>query len=343
MHSRSYLFDARPDLPLFVSAKQYWDPATSSRDADAYTLIFTHGTGFPKEIWEPCLEDIMAHVPEGMLKVNDVWIIEAPNHGEAALLNEPVLSSSYRPVFRQEDYAHAIHALLSGFGTGVNVDFSKRRLLGIGHSMGTTSLMLTLTRSPPPQWSALVLIEPMLFPRGPDSLNVQDILVKAALKRRDSWASAEEAKRLMLSKTQWRIWEPRVFDRFLEYGLRPLHRDQPFGPVVLTTSPSNEAACLNDGHGATRSHTLFPSVVKRVPVHLIYGASPSYIPAAVREDVVNNLSGGKDRLASVSMVANAGHLLNVTHPTELARTIYDALALTWAQSRSDNHHEKARL
>lgn len=60
----------------------------------------------------------------------------------------------------------------------------------------------------------------MLFPRGPDSLNVQDILVKAALKRRDSWASAEEAKRLMLSKTQWRIWEPRVFDRFL---VRSIH------------------------------------------------------------------------------------------------------------------------
>lgn len=39
-----------------------------------------------------------------------------------------------------EDYARSIHLFLSGLGTGVDVDFTGHRLVGIGHSMGAVSL-----------------------------------------------------------------------------------------------------------------------------------------------------------------------------------------------------------
>ena len=41
---------------------------------------------------------------------------------------------------RWEDNARLIHAFLSGLGTGVDVDFRKHRIIGIGHSMGANSL-----------------------------------------------------------------------------------------------------------------------------------------------------------------------------------------------------------
>ena len=35
-----------------------------------------------------------------------------------------------------EHHARGLHAFLAGQGTGVDVDFSKRRLALVGHSMG---------------------------------------------------------------------------------------------------------------------------------------------------------------------------------------------------------------
>ena len=39
-----------------------------------------------------------------------------------------------------EEYARSIHAVLTSLGTGIDVNFSSRRLVGIGHSMGAISL-----------------------------------------------------------------------------------------------------------------------------------------------------------------------------------------------------------
>ena len=38
-----------------------------------------------------------------------------------------------------EHHARAVHAFLAGLGSGVDVDFSKRRLALVGHSVGGTA------------------------------------------------------------------------------------------------------------------------------------------------------------------------------------------------------------
>jgi hypothetical protein len=43
-----------------------------------------------------------------------------------------------------EEYARSIHALLSGLGHGINVDFRTRRLVGIGHSFGAVSMYVEI-------------------------------------------------------------------------------------------------------------------------------------------------------------------------------------------------------
>lgn len=39
-----------------------------------------------------------------------------------------------------EDYARCVHAFLAGLGSGVDVDFSKRNLVALGHSMGAVAV-----------------------------------------------------------------------------------------------------------------------------------------------------------------------------------------------------------
>ncbi|KAG6807346.1 hypothetical protein H0H93_001666, partial [Arthromyces matolae] len=146
----------------------------------ALTLIFTHGTGFHKEQWEPTIDDFydLLEKDDKSPKIREVWSIDAPNHGDAAVLNENVLKIGYEPICKAvcyfnygnkltirfesvpwEEYARAIHTFLTNFGTGVDVDFSTRRLVGIGHSMGAVSLLLSLGYSSKLKFESLIFCE----------------------------------------------------------------------------------------------------------------------------------------------------------------------------------------
>ena len=99
--SQSYVFDPRPNYPLLVTAKRYWVPNSPHlNDPDAITLIFAHATGFHKEHWEPTLDDLhtLLATNSSSVKVQDMWSIDAPNHGDAAVLNEKALKWGYDPV-----------------------------------------------------------------------------------------------------------------------------------------------------------------------------------------------------------------------------------------------------
>lgn len=108
------------------------------------------------------MDELLAVVRSKGPKVNGVWSIELPNHGEAATVNQQVMEWYYRPVceffvllsirdpmvvfvlrscaVRSEDYARAIHVVVTNAGTGIEVNFSKRRLVDLGHSVGALAM-----------------------------------------------------------------------------------------------------------------------------------------------------------------------------------------------------------
>lgn len=97
LSTHAYVCDPRPDYPLLITAKRYWIPALSSNHPDALTLVLAHGTGYHKEQWEPTIEHIYEHLAAGKtgVRIRDVWSIDCPNHGEAAVLNEQTLKWGY--------------------------------------------------------------------------------------------------------------------------------------------------------------------------------------------------------------------------------------------------------
>lgn len=50
-----------------------------------------------KECWEPVIEMLFAatEAQESETKIREVWCIDAPNHGEAAVLNEKFLRTNW--------------------------------------------------------------------------------------------------------------------------------------------------------------------------------------------------------------------------------------------------------
>ena len=166
--SKSYVLDPRPLFPFRIVAKRYWieefpdaiDCDTKPREDDL-TLVFMHGNGAHKEHWEPTIQrlfDNQQTAARRTVRFHDMWSLGMPNQGDSAILNEETLLWRYDickiHIFftvmkiqinsipfgiyavSLEHHARGVHAFLAGLGTGVDVDFSKRRLALVGHSMG---------------------------------------------------------------------------------------------------------------------------------------------------------------------------------------------------------------
>ncbi|KAJ7055596.1 Alpha/beta hydrolase fold-1 [Mycena amicta] len=329
LQSESYVFDPRPNYPLLLTAKRYWSSDSSSpnaHDPEGYTLVFAHATGFHKEHYEPTIEDLYKLLP-GSVRIREAWSVDAPHSGEAADLNEEYLRWGYDEIFRWHDYARALHAFLAGLGTGVDVDFTKRRLILVGHSFGAVAQVLSLTYYPQLNPEMLILLEITCFRPKDSDETPTNYLADGAEKRRDIWPSREVAYEQFKSRPAWKVWDPRVLRLFVDHGLRPLpsleYPDKE--GVTLRCTRRQETATYKDKHGISVTYRTIGSIAKRVPIHLVYGAIANHLPRDRLDDFIANGVGGAEKLASLRWVDGAGHLLVQTHPTVCASIISDIL------------------
>jgi len=323
-----FVFDPRPNYPLLVTAKRYRHAnGSTSEDPNALTLILAHGTGFHKEQWEPTVDDLWHIISRcgGGAAIREVWSIDCPNHGEAAVLNDTTLQWGYEGVFGWGEYARVIHMLLSGLGSGISTDFTKHRLVGIGHSMGAIALTLSLTYPSPPRYEELILVEPMLMSKA-NAEKFGSGLTDGAMARRDIWPTREDAFKAFSGRKSFKAWDARVLGIFCEYGLRDLptaiYPDKT--GVTLKCAKTQEAACYNDKNGRVVAYNFLSHACKALPMHFIYGAVNDYLPASTKEDVLKN--SAKGLLSSIRKVEGAGHLVVQTHPTKLAEVIFQVLS-----------------
>ncbi|KAH7907247.1 Alpha/beta hydrolase fold-1 [Hygrophoropsis aurantiaca] len=338
VHSQAYVFDPRPSFPFFLTAKRYWvdsDIAEHDEDPNALTLVFAHAIGFHKEHWEPTIEDLfkllqtqaqLEHDGHRKVKIREMWSIDAPNHGDAAILNEKTLRWGYEQVFFWEDYGRGIHAFLTGLGTGVDVDFTKHNLVGIGHSMGTGSIMLSTTYQPPLTYSSIHLIETMIMGQQYSSIPLQNA-EKAAMNRRDIWPSIEEAYQVMKSRPLWKNWDERILRIYVNHGLRPLptlEYPNRLDGVTLKCTKQQESATLGDHKSRVLAYNLLPHLAKRIPIHFVYGGIDEHTQVLftgkrsrinhhcssveTKNDVLRHGSGGIENSARIIRIPGAGHM-----------------------------------
>jgi len=330
MSKESHVFDPRPWYNLKVTAKRYWRPQDDAftQDPDALTLILTHGAGFHKEQWEPTMDDLyklLDHRSNGSIKIREIWSIDCPNHGDAAVLNEEELEWGYSHVFGWDEYARAVHAFLTGRGKGIPVDFSTRKLVGIGHSIGAVALILSTTYLPSITYSSLILVDPTMFPKPPSGSDPM-YLANNAEQRRDIWPSRPEALHSLQSRSSFKKWDPRVLQIFVECGMRdlptPIYPDHAQG-VTLKCPKSHEAGCYRDAAANIRALGYLKTLCELVPVHIMYGAIDDYLPPQVKSYVIT--AGTQGKHASFTRVPNAGHLIPQVQPMGLALAIHAAL------------------
>ncbi|KAF9653902.1 hypothetical protein BDM02DRAFT_3216155 [Thelephora ganbajun] len=297
--------------PYHIAAKRYsahhggcitewW---YDERDKDL-TLIFLHSTSFPKEIWEPTIEGLLQGRDRWKTRIREAYAIDCPNHGVAAVLNDGLLDNCAGMANRHEIF------LLTGPTHSTPVDFSKRNLIGIGHSLGGVSAILMQAMRSPIKFMSVILVEPMLDARpGNDYEQLRTRLVRSAYKRKDVWSNREEAAAYFRNTVRW---HPRIHDIFIKYGLRdhPTHAHEvsPFDGVTLACTRDQEALMYRDKDGATAPVQDLNAICSQVPVHVIFGENPDYLPRTVQDRLTDPKSGR--RFASMTRIPNTGHLVS---------------------------------
>ncbi|KAJ3857114.1 hypothetical protein EV368DRAFT_30976 [Lentinula lateritia] len=231
------------------------------------TLFFAHANGFHKETWEPTILSLLSS-QQSQSCVQEIWVWEACNHGDSALLNIGKLNSlihtrsaardllnfliyylpstpalfplpTYLPRVAQSEAQRRIQ---NGF---TSHDSPRNPICAVGHSFGgAISTLATISHSS--LFTSLFLVDPVITYPNPEFYYTPNSLVLGALGRRGSWNSREDARKGFLESAFFSSWDPRILDLYVETAL---YQDQ--ARIRLKTPPIQEAIVFTDaGTGA---------------------------------------------------------------------------------------------
>ena len=159
---------------------------------DLPALLFAHATGFHGRCWD----HIARRFPG-----RRVLALEFRGHGRSSIPAPPIPW----PDFAQDVLAVAHR-------------FHLRGAIGVGHSMGGHALVAATIRNPA-IFSALVLVDPVIFP--PEYYGAPPPDASYIVRRRNRWASPAEMFERFRARLPFSAWREEALRNYCDYVLLP--------------------------------------------------------------------------------------------------------------------------
>ena len=247
-------------------------------------IVFAHATGLHGLVWR----DVAAHLADSFACV----AFDERGHGDSGLPTPPD--------FDWRGFALDSLAVVDGLGATP---------FGVGHSSGATALLLA-EQERPGTFRALYCYEPVVVPADPPlGRDLGNWLAAGARRRREVFASRDEARENYASKPPFDRWSPEALADYVGHGFA----DQPDGSVRLKCRREHEAlvyemASAHDGFGRMGD--------VRCPVMVARGGETDAISPPA-------LNGLLERLPSVraDVLAGLGHFGPLEDPAAVAASI----------------------
>lgn len=227
---------------LHLAVKQYIPIDNPNPRPGDITIIGAHANGFPKELYEPLWEDLLTISKKNHnFRIRSIWIADVAHQGASSVLNEHILGNDPGWFDHPRDLTHFINLKRAEM---------PRPIFGIGHSMGGNNLV-NVALFNPRLFTSLILLDPVVQARTAEILPADPItgkttpnIAQLSTFRRDTWPSRTEAATLFLKSPFYKSWDPRVFQKWIDHGLRDcptaLHPNDHPPKVTLTTTVANE-------------------------------------------------------------------------------------------------------
>jgi pimeloyl-ACP methyl ester carboxylesterase len=259
---------------------------------DRPVVLVAHATGFHAHAYLPVAValapqfhtfafDFRGH---GDTPLTSGWTVEWDGYGDDALA--------------------AAEAIAAGAGPG---------LIGFGHSMGGTALLLAARRRPA-LFSLLVLFEPIVPPTdevtGAAESDRVNTLVTATRRRRALFPSVDAARANYAAKPPLDAWDPAALDAYVRHGF---HADVDGAGVRLKCDPELEARTFEAGT-QQRTWELLSEI--EVPVVVASGHVGDDQPSRFAAEVAGALPHGR-----FVELTELDHFGPMTHPRLIGELI----------------------
>ncbi|KAF5348071.1 hypothetical protein D9758_010029 [Tetrapyrgos nigripes] len=315
-----------------------------------HTLFFAHANGFHKESWEPTLVSLLSS-PQSQSQIREIWVWDAVNHGDSAILNQGKFDSLFHwrnavldllsfLLYYIPDPAHLTTEPFPTHVPRLPVKETARRLqegllegiIGVGHSFGGCVCTLSAI-SHPTLFHSLILIDPAIFYPNPDALQHPKTLAVGALARRGVWKDRDTARQGFLKSPFFQAWDPRVLDLYVETALCDDIDVSADTVVRLKTPPIQEAnTFINSSTGSAEAWVRLwrGELQERVPLRWI-------VPGEGQKELVDTTPTSDGVTATQVRVwlrpsnssnvrmAGAGHLMPQERPMKLGVELQQTL------------------
>lgn len=254
---------------------------TQARDSGAL-VVFAHATGLHAQVFFPLAQ---------LLADQYVVAYDARGHG----------SSSPGPDSPRWDMYGEDARVVTGWARAQATP-PPRPVVGVGHSMGATALIMAAL-SEPGLFDLLIVVEPIVFP--PRAGAVDSPLAAGARRRRDRFPSFEAALENFSAKPPLNSLDPRVLAEYVRHGFA-----EHDGDVVLRCRPEYEARTYEMGV----AHDTWTRLDRLVtPTLVVAGASHPQQPSAVSADIAARIDG-----ARFERWEDSGHFAPLERPERFA-------------------------
>ncbi|OSC99698.1 alpha/beta-hydrolase [Trametes coccinea BRFM310] len=323
--------------PMWNCINRYVRKGSGVATENGVTLFFAHANGFPKEIWEPTIQRLVAeHERRAGYTIGEIWLWEARNHGDSALINREQLDG----IFDWRDNTRDIlHFLLHYLPTSASTDalpthlprlpaseassrlrggLQSRKMVYVGHSFGACSTVRAAIAYPI-LFKSIILVDAMILPSHGATVSTASTrsYVKGAIQRRDGWASRDEARRQFSATPFFAAWDPTVLDIYVDCGLY----DAPDGQVKLKMPGIQEAVCFTENHAPQETFELLATLDERIELRWLVAGKLLPEDHELRRKTVWRRPANSSHLRMFS----AGHLITQEAPGDLAQEIHEFL------------------
>ncbi len=251
-------------------------------------LVLVHATGFCGKVLAP-----IARALGGSFHA---WALDIRGHGSA--VTPDGLD------FGWTGFSDDVLAVIDG------LDLDRGRAYGFGHSSGGAAVLDAEARRPG-TFRALYVYEPIVWPTPPPP-GSRDLLIAGAVRRRESFASRDDARANFAAKRPFSGFSTEALEAYLDCGFEALDD----GSLRLRCRGEWEAAVYRHGlvhDGFTRLGRV------ACPVVVASGDREEAVDAGIVAAQAAALPSGR-----VETFAGLGHLGPLEDPVRVARSVAEA-------------------
>ncbi|KAJ0393380.1 hypothetical protein P43SY_001227 [Pythium insidiosum] len=298
--------------------------ASLAKGAERIVLLFCHGGGYHKNTWKPIIRRIqqsplLQAFPCEYVSVDLRYHGEKYDHSDPGkILYEGDDKTSPRVVHPVREWTKfAPLDIIEQLKEIRAKDDRPTRIVGIGHSMGA-STMLNVETTYPQSFDGLVMFEPVCNAKEMKEAakTVVDAMVSATLAREGEWDNWDSVLKHFTTSKRYRRWHKECLDAFFDGG-------------VIKTSTAFRLALQPIPEASLYCHDVmdFPlDVLANVgcKVDFQFGEHTMMFNPQMAVDAAKKLP---DKfLAPTGPIKGTTHVMVVEDPDECARRIVAALA-----------------